>query len=85
MTAHPDPIAPAAAQPLAQTPQPTASSERNAPLFSQHAAIVLVMAVIIGGLVSALTYCKSRSLADAALAGLFAAGASAPVLHKLIG
>ncbi|WP_275042020.1 hypothetical protein [Streptomyces natalensis] len=44
-----------------------------------------MVAVIVGGFVGALTYWKTRSLPDAALAGLFAADGSTPVLHKLIG
>ncbi|MFJ9855477.1 hypothetical protein [Streptomyces sp. NPDC101150] len=66
-------------------PQPTAAVSRETPLFSQHAAIVLMMAVIAGCLAGALTFWKSHSLAEAALAGLATAGAGTPILHKLIG
>ncbi|MFF0408328.1 hypothetical protein [[Kitasatospora] papulosa] len=41
--------------------------------------------MVIGGVVSALTYLSASNAATAALAGLAAGGVSTPALHTLIG
>ncbi|WLQ38377.1 hypothetical protein P8A18_33150 (plasmid) [Streptomyces castrisilvae] len=60
-------------------------NENPVPLLSQHAALILTMAVVIGVSIGALTYSSERSFAKAPLAGLLAAGASVAVMHSLIG
>ncbi|GFH81558.1 hypothetical protein Sgou_62280 [Streptomyces gougerotii] len=50
-----------------------------------HAALVLLAALMFGTIVGALTILTPAGPAAAVLAVLATAGASAPVLHKLIG
>ncbi|MFJ2060589.1 hypothetical protein ACIOMM_32320 [Streptomyces sp. NPDC087908] len=50
-----------------------------------HAAVVFLTAVIIGLVMGGLMYLHDKSMPAAVAAGLVAAGASLPVLHKLIG
>lgn len=54
-------------------------------LLTGHAALVLLAALMFGTIVGALTILTPAGPAAAVLAGLATAGASAPVLHKLIG
>ncbi|MFC8006777.1 hypothetical protein ACFUC0_24345 [Bacillus subtilis] len=63
------------------TPRPDASR----PLLTVHAAIVLLMAVLVGTVAGVLTGHSTGNTAGAILAGLGAAGLSVPVLHNLIG
>jgi len=55
------------------------------PLLTTHATLVLVVAGFVGAVAGALTYLSAGNTAAAVLAGLTGWGASAPVLHKLIG
>ncbi|MFP1629966.1 hypothetical protein ACLB9X_33610 [Streptomyces sp. 5K101] len=79
-TAH-DPIDATSQQP---TPAPGAADDPG-PLLSSHAALVFLAAVVIGAFVGCLTRAAGHGLAESALAGLIGAGASTPVLHRLIG
>ncbi|MFF5939005.1 hypothetical protein [Streptomyces sp. NPDC012508] len=54
-------------------------------MISMHSAVVLVIAIMIGGVVGLLTYLGAGVLPAAFLAGLFAAGVSTPVLRREIG
>ncbi len=72
--ARPEPPGPASAG----TPPET-------PLLSVHAAVVFLAAVIIGLVMGGLMFLHDKSVPAAVAAGLVAAGASLPVLHKLIG
>lgn len=56
----------------------------DAPLVSQHAAIVFLAIAIVGLLIGGLTLASQRSWPGAILAGLIAAGAALPVVHHLI-
>lgn len=55
------------------------------PLLTSRAVLILVTAVVVGGIVAVLTYLSASNAAAAALAGLVGTGASTPVLHTLIG
>lgn len=60
-------------------------TDGSEPLLTSYAALILLAAVVIGGVVAGLTHLSARNSAAAALAGLVGAGASIPVLHTLIG
>ncbi|MFF8993226.1 hypothetical protein ACF09H_25495 [Streptomyces sp. NPDC014983] len=59
--------------------------EAQRPLLTAHAAIVLLMATVVGAIAGVLTYHSTGNMAGAVLAGLGTAGLSVPVLHNLIG
>ncbi|MEU2100375.1 hypothetical protein ABZ741_39055 [Streptomyces globisporus] len=60
-------------------------AEVSGPLLTSRSALILVAAVVLGGIVGVLTYFSTGNTATAMLAGLAGAGASTPVLHTLIG
>ncbi|MFC9243950.1 hypothetical protein ACFT7S_07860 [Streptomyces sp. NPDC057136] len=66
-------------------PVPTPRPPADEPLLSTHAAVVFVMAAIIGAIPGVLTYFISGNAAGALLAGLIGFGSSALALHKVIG
>ncbi|MFW3469989.1 hypothetical protein [Streptomyces microflavus] len=66
-------------------PSPTPRPDASRPLLTAHAAIVLLMAVLVGAVAGVLTGHSAGNTAGAILAGLGAAGLSVPVLHNLIG
>ncbi|MFF7780425.1 hypothetical protein ACFZCG_39185 [Streptomyces tanashiensis] len=55
------------------------------PLLSAHATLVCLAAGLIALVCGVLTYLSTGNMAGAVLAGVMAGGASAPVLHKLVG
>lgn len=55
----------------------SAGNEPNGPLLSQHAALVLLIAVLVGTGAGILTYLAGNPPADAVLAGGAAFGATA--------
>ncbi|MFF0204365.1 hypothetical protein [Streptomyces sp. NPDC005017] len=55
------------------------------PFLPLHTALVLLTAVVIGLIVSILTFLSGTPTAGAALAGLLGGGAAVPVLRTLIG
>ena len=55
------------------------------PLLSSHAALIFLVAMVIGGVLAVLTYLSASNTAAAALAGVMGTGGSVPVLHTLIG
>ncbi|MFJ9195866.1 hypothetical protein [Streptomyces globisporus] len=61
------------------------SGQEPGPLVTAHAAIVFMMAILIGMVVGVLTFLSVGDTAAALLAGLTGSGASTPVLHKHIG
>ncbi|MBJ6613931.1 hypothetical protein H4M20_34505 [Streptomyces sp. I4(2020)] len=54
------------------------------PFISMHTAVVLLTAIVIGLIVGGLTFLTQHSAPGAVLAGLAAAGLSAPALRSLI-
>lgn len=67
-------------------PQPPADPDPGAgPLLSQRAVLILLAAVVIGGVVGALTLLSRAHPATSVLAGLTATGVCIIGLHKLIG
>lgn len=54
-------------------------------LLTLRAAVVLLIAIIIGAAVGALTYLATKSVASAVLAGASSCGTAVLGLHKLIG
>lgn len=58
---------------------------RPAPFLTQHTALVLLAAIVIGLVVGALTFLNGTPAPGAVLAGLLAVGAGIPVLRALIG
>ncbi|MFE7515206.1 hypothetical protein [Streptomyces sp. NPDC057540] len=54
-------------------------------LLTSHAAIVLLVAVVLGTVTGVLTYLSAGNTAGALLAGLTATCGSAPVLNRQIG
>ncbi|MFC9609081.1 hypothetical protein ACFTTN_37415 [Streptomyces niveus] len=64
---------------------PAEPAEVSGPLLTSRSALILVAAVVLGGIVAVLTYLSTGNTATAVLAGLAGAGASTPVLHTLIG
>jgi hypothetical protein len=64
---------------------PSAGLPPEALLLPVHAAVVFLTAVIIGLVMGAFMFLHHRSVPAAIAAGLVPAGASIPVLHKLIG
>ncbi|MEV7177794.1 hypothetical protein [Kitasatospora sp. NPDC093679] len=60
------------------------SSTETAPLLPARTALVLLIAAVIGIVAGVLTFLGHSPVATAVLSGLTAAGASVPVLHKLI-
>ncbi|MGX1546567.1 hypothetical protein [Streptomyces adustus] len=67
------------------TPPNPPGPDRAAPFLTQHTAVVLLAAVVIGLVVGGLTYLSGRSAAGAVLAGVLSVGGSVPVLRTLIG
>ncbi|WP_217514873.1 hypothetical protein, partial [Streptomyces lunaelactis] len=59
--------------------------EAPRPLLTAHAAIVLLMAALVGAIAGVLTGYSTGNVPGALLSGLGAAGRSVPVLHNLIG
>jgi len=55
------------------------------PFLTQHTALVLLTAGVIGLVIGALTFFSGTPAAGAVLAGLLSAGGSVPVLRTLIG
>ncbi|MFE6486759.1 hypothetical protein ACFVGN_28010 [Streptomyces sp. NPDC057757] len=55
------------------------------PFLTQHTAIILLTAAVIGLVVSGLTFLNGTPPAGAVLAGLLSTGGSVPVLRTLIG
>lgn len=55
------------------------------PFMTQHTAIILLAAVVIGLVIGGLTFLSGTPVAGAILAGLVSAGGSVPVLRTLIG
>jgi hypothetical protein len=53
--------------------------------MTQHTAVILLAAVVIGLVVGSLTFLSDTPAAGAVLAGLVSAGGSVPVLRTLIG
>ncbi|MER6425492.1 hypothetical protein [Streptomyces sp. NPDC001137] len=53
--------------------------------MTQHTALILLTALVVGLLVGGLTYLSHTPAASALLAGLLSAGSSVPVLRTLIG
>lgn len=74
MSSGPAPISPNPPEP----PQP-------GPFITQHTAIILLTATVIGLVVGGLTFLSGTPAAGAVLAGLLSAGGSVPVLRTLIG
>ncbi|MEO3764025.1 hypothetical protein [Streptomyces sp. B5E4] len=72
-------------QPSTPTPPRPPQTPRSDPFITQHTAIILVTAVVIGQAVGNLAYLSGTPAAGAALAGLLSAGSSVPVLRALIG
>ncbi|MEU1216632.1 hypothetical protein ABZ424_30380 [Streptomyces sp. NPDC005790] len=71
---------------LSGHPNPSAAPpEASGPLLTSRAVLILVTAVVVGGIVTVLTYLSAGNTAAAVLAGLMGTGASTPVLHTLIG
>ncbi|MFJ6105508.1 hypothetical protein ACIQHY_31470 [Streptomyces sp. NPDC092359] len=66
-------------------PLHTPDPEAPRPLLTAHAAIVLLVATVVGAIAGVLTYRSTGNMAGAVLAGLGATGLSVPVLHNLIG
>ncbi len=63
-------------------PEPT--RPEPTPFMSQHTALVLLTAVVIGLIIGGLTYLNRVPVPGAVTAGLLAAGGSVPVLRSLI-
>lgn len=57
----------------------------GSPLITQHAAVVFLLAVVIGLSVGGLTAASGKPWPVAAIAGLTAAGVSMQPAHRLIG
>ncbi|MFF3919202.1 hypothetical protein ACFYZB_38320 [Streptomyces sp. NPDC001852] len=53
--------------------------------MTQHTAIILLAAFVIGLVVGGLTFLSGNPSASAVLAGLLSAGGGVPVLRTLIG
>lgn len=66
------------------TPPPVPSGDPP-PLLTVRTAVVLLIALIVGVGVGVLTYVAGRHPAEAALAGIGAAGVTAVACHGLIG
>ncbi|NUW02874.1 hypothetical protein [Streptomyces sp. CAI 127] len=64
---------------------PSGAGQEPGPLLTAHAAIVLMMAILIGMVIGVLTFLSVGDAAAALLAGLTGSGFSIPVLHKHIG
>ncbi|GLP66453.1 hypothetical protein TUSST3_30730 [Streptomyces sp. TUS-ST3] len=69
----------------APTPPNAPEPARPAPILTQHTALVLLAAIVIGLVVGALTFLNGTPAPGAVLAGLLAVGAGIPVLRALIG
>lgn len=54
------------------------------PLLTERAALILLLAVVVGGVVAVLLVLAGTHPAQAAVAGLAAAGGTIPVAHALI-
>ncbi|GGT55191.1 hypothetical protein GCM10010271_68770 [Streptomyces kurssanovii] len=70
---------------VSASPPPSPGPEAPRPLLTAHAAIVLLMAALVGAIAGVLTGFSTDNVPGAMLAGLGAAGLSVPVLHNLIG
>lgn len=60
-------------------------ASRRRPLLTVRAALILMLAAMIGGVAGALTYLGHRSWTGAVLAGGGAAGVALAVLPNIIG
>lgn len=65
-------------------PQPHEPPSPESPFLTLHAAVVLVVAVLVGFTAGGLSHLGGVPTALSVLAGLGAAGASVPVLRGLI-
>lgn len=74
MSSAPTPTPPNAPEPAGPTP-----------FLTQHTALVLLAAIVIGLVVGALAFLNGTPPPGAILAGLLSVGASIPVLRVLIG
>jgi hypothetical protein len=63
----------------------TSNGPEPAPLVPLRSALIVLIAVIIGGLVGGLTFWAAQSLPHALLAGLTGAAAALLPLDKVIG
>ncbi|MFD9807609.1 hypothetical protein ACFWZZ_10875 [[Kitasatospora] papulosa] len=64
---------------------PTSPPPDREPLLTIHAAVVLVMAAIVGATMGVLTFFSAGNAAAALLAGFTGFGASALGLDKVVG
>ncbi|MFB7057499.1 hypothetical protein ACWF95_04840 [Streptomyces vinaceus] len=62
----------------------TTPPETPQPFLSLHTAVVLVIALLIGGVAGGLSFLGGVPVALSVLAGLTAAGGAVPVLRGLI-
>ncbi|MEV7616247.1 hypothetical protein [Streptomyces sp. NPDC089799] len=62
----------------------TTPQHRDEPFLSLHTAVVLICAVLVGGVAGGLTFLGGTGVALSVLAGLTASGVSVPVLRGLI-
>lgn len=65
-------------------PNPPEPSTQG-PFMTQHTAIILLAAVVIGMFVGGLTFLNGTPAPGSVLAGLLSTGGSVPVLRTLIG
>lgn len=76
-------------QHVSSAPSPTPPNQpelvQQGPFMTQHTAIILLAAFVIGLVVGGLTFLSGNPTASAVLAGLLSAGGSVPVLRTLIG
>lgn len=70
----------------APSPRPPIRPEpvQQGPFVTQHTAIILLAAFVIGLVVGGLTFLSGNPVASAVLAGLLSSGGSVPVLRNLI-
>ncbi|MGW1927835.1 hypothetical protein [Streptomyces sp. NPDC001919] len=64
---------------------PRMQESTDEPLISHHAAVVFLLAVVVGLLAGGLTRASGRPWPEAVLAGLAAAAAAVVAGHRLIG
>jgi hypothetical protein len=80
-----DPQSPMPARPEPPSPPNTRLPSEGPPFLSLHTTVVLLAAGFIGVIMGTLVFLSEKSVPKAVGTGLVAAGASVPVLHKLIG